>query len=348
MQAGTEFVDAVTGLIYVPHEPTKLGGFFIFATLAFLGQVLLYSAFQRAFPATRLKWYAALIFFFPNLLFWPASIGKDSLMLLFIGVSAYGAVRLLVEYRARWITLFGVGLAGCAAIRSHIALALAVALLVALVVSRSSTAAQPMRRLTSIIIVSVVLVAVGRVAIQSFGIDPSAQINQALLEEVIDPIFGGVEEQTAKGGSAVAGTAVRSPADIPSAVMRVVFRPLPTDAHNAQSLANSLVEGTLLLALFVWRGPAIIKRLVRMWRDPYVLFSLVYTAGFIYGHSAILNLGIMARQRSQVIPFVLVLLVALGFSPSARDEERTGFGVPTDQDRAKADRDPALTPLSAE
>ena len=152
----------------------------------------------------------------------------------------------------------------------------------------------------------------GRYALEDFNIDVSSGISETLLEEGLDPIFAGVEQQTDKGGSAVEGSAIRSLADVPEAVFRVVFRPLPSDAHNAQALVSALLEGTFLLVLFVWRMPSILRNLVHKWREPYILFSLAYTGGFIFGHSAVLNLGIIARQRSQAIPFILALLVVLG------------------------------------
>ena len=99
---GTTFVSKATGFIYAAYEPTMLGGFFIFATLAFVGQLLLYAAFRRAVPTRRLFWYGIAVFALPSLLFWPSSIGKESLMLLFIGITAYGSARLLTEYRVRW------------------------------------------------------------------------------------------------------------------------------------------------------------------------------------------------------------------------------------------------------
>ena len=62
---GTSFVEAVTGLLYVPHAPTMIGGFFIYASLAFTGQLLMYAAFRRSAMPRRLKWYALVLFFVP-------------------------------------------------------------------------------------------------------------------------------------------------------------------------------------------------------------------------------------------------------------------------------------------
>lgn len=312
MDLGTHWVEGVTGLIYVPHIPTKLGGFFIFATLAFIGQVLLYAAFRRVFPSPRVIWYAILIFFFPNILYWPSSIGKESLMTLFIGITAYGAARLFVNYQALWIGVFAVGVAGAGAVRSHIALALVLSAGAAIALGRApKLEAARTRRLLALGGLALVLAFAVQYAINDFGIDLTQGISDTLIEEELAE----VEEQTDTGGSSVEGTAIRTPFDIPQAVLRVVFRPLPYDAHNAQALLNSLAEGTLLLALFIWRTPALLRNTIRRWREPYILMALVYSAGFIFGHSAILNLAIVARQRSQLIPFILVILVELGSMP---------------------------------
>ena len=49
-------------------------------------------------------------------------------------------------------------------------------------------------------------------------------------------------------------------------------------------------------------------------RTPYVAFALAYTAMFVLAFSAIGNFGLLTRQRTQVLPFVLVLLAV----PAAR------------------------------
>lgn len=320
---GTDFLQWATGVLYVPYTPTMFGGFLLFATLAFVGQILCYLAFRRALPNARLKWYAGLIFFFPNIVYWPSSIGKESLMILFIGIALYGAVRMFAEYQPTWIAMVAVGLAGTGIIRSHIALLLIISLAAAVFVGRGpETAHARTRRLISAVVTAILLVVVGAWAIQDFGIDLSSGVSNDLVSEELDPIFAGVEDQTDTGGSAVEGSAIRSPLDVPEAVLRVVFEPLPWNAHNTQALANSIVEGLFLLVLFIWRTPAIIRGFFRKARDPFILFSLVYTAGFIFGHSAVLNLGIMARQRSQLMPFVMVILVAMGMNDAKKDAKK--------------------------
>lgn len=319
---GTDFLQWATGVLYVPYIPTMLGGFLLYATLAFIGQILCYLAFRRALPNARLKWYAGLIFFFPNIVYWPSSIGKESLMILFIGIALYGAVRMFSEYQPLWTGVVAIGLAGTGVIRSHIALLLILSLATAVVFGRGPKNAQARtRRFISAALTAVLLAGAGAWAIQDFGIDLSNGVSNDLVSEELDPIFAGVEEQTDTGGSAVEGSAIRSPLDVPEAVLRVVFEPLPWNAHNTQALVNSVVEGFFLLMLFIWRMPAIVRGFFKKARDPFILFSLTYTVGFIFGHSAVLNLGIMARQRSQLMPFVMVILVAMGMNDARKESE---------------------------
>ena len=303
--ASTRFVQQVTGLLYVPYRPSMLGGFFIFATLAFLGQLLLYTAFRRAEPDGRLKWYAAAVLFLPTLVFWPSSIGKESLMILLIGMGAYAVARLFDGYHLRWVLLFGAALAGTMAIRIHIT-----ALLVAaftgtiLLIRRPAGGGARVRRVffTAAALLSFVLVIT--LTAERFDIDPGG--------DDLDPFLTELERRSQQGGSAVEGRPVSSLADVPAAIGRVLFRPYPTEAHNAQALLSSL-EGVALMALLIWRLPRMIRGLSSLRRRPYLMFSLFFTVGFIIVFSAIFNLGILARQRSQVLPFVLALLVGLGW-----------------------------------
>ncbi|HJU51281.1 MAG TPA: hypothetical protein VJ815_02995 [Acidimicrobiia bacterium] len=310
-RVGTDVVEAITGILYVPYQPNKLGGFFIFASLAFLGQILLYAAFRHSLPARHLKWYAAAIFFWPTIVYWPSSIGKESLMLLWIGVTAYGVARLVSGYNPTWVAVIGLGLFGCGLIRLHMALLLAGALFLALLVAKApSVRAAQTRRLLLVAGAAAGLALVVALTAQDFGVDLTAAASIDAATDEVGEVFEGVETQTDQGGSAVSGQTVSSVADIPEAILRVIFRPLPNEASTMQLLVAS-IEGTLLLAITVVRLPWILRNLVRIRRTPYLLFAFFYSGGFIIAFSSILNLGILARQRSQVMPLFLALIVVL-------------------------------------
>lgn len=303
MGEGTQVLRWITGLVYVPHKPSMLGGFFMFATLAFLGQLLFYVAFRRAVPGGRLGIYGLLIFFLPVMVFWPSSIGKESMMILFLGLATYAMARASSDFSPAWLVLAGAGLFGAGIIRPHMAALLTVAFALAALFGKASWSARTTVRRLSLLGIGVLLVAV---SIGNFA--DRFDLEQT---EDIDPFVSDIERRTQQGGSAVEGERAFSVAALPAASLRVLFRPLPHEAHNLQALANA-VENTVLLALVVWKTPAMLRR-IRKIRIPYVLMSAVFTVGFIIGFSTVFNLGILARQRSQAIPYLLAVVVALGW-----------------------------------
>ena len=318
---GTDFMAPVTGLLYVPYKPTMLGGFFIYATLAFVGQIFMLFAFRHVASPLRLKWYAAGVLFMPTMLYWPASIGKEALMFLFIGPVAYGAARLLAEYRLRWGIPILIGLGGAGVVRPHIALLLAGALVFSVAVARAPRVTARVGKRVLLLGVAGVVMAGALFAVSSrFGLDFSAGISAESLTEEIDPFLSDLGERTDTGGSAVEGSVISSPADVPEALLRVLFRPLPWEATNIQTMAAA-VEGGFLLAVFVIRLPAIIMNLRYLRRRAYALFSLVYVAGFVYAFSAMVNLGILTRQRAQVMPFLLAFLADMGIRDKVRKKK---------------------------
>jgi hypothetical protein len=301
--AGTQFVDSFTGFVYAIHQPTMLGGFFIFATLAFIGQLLFYTAFRRSVPDGRLGVYAAFVLFLPGLVFWPSSIGKESLMIFFLGVATYGLARAFDGYRPLWLLVAGLGLGGAGIIRPHVAAILAGSFAGAGLVGRGRWQGGAGVRRVVVLVVASILVGV---SVASLG-----DRYQLESPEDLDPFVSDIQRRTTQGGSSVEGGAVASLADVPEAFLRVLFRPLPHEAHNAQAMVSA-VENLALLGIVVWRIPWMVRRLRRL-RTPYVIMSAAFTFVFVVAFSAIFNLGILARQRAQVLPFLLAVVVALGW-----------------------------------
>lgn len=305
--SGTRVLEMITGLLYVPHEPSLLGGFFIFALVAFLGQVLFYAAFRRAMPDGRLKIYAALVMFLPGLVFWPSSIGKEAVMILFLGVASYGAVRLFQHYHTRWIVVLAAGVAGAGVIRPHIAALMVAALVGAMLFARAPEATSArVRRWAVIAVAGAGLFFAIILSAQQLGLDPTD------LE--LDPFLNDLQRQTEQGGSAVEGEPIQSIADVPEGVLRVVFRPLVFEAFNPLSVASG-IEGTALLVLILWKLPRMIRNAGLLRRRAYLMYSLLFVVGFIVVFSPVLNLGILARQRTQMLPMLLALVVGLGWAP---------------------------------
>ncbi len=317
---GTEFMDTATGFLYIPHVPTFLGGFFLFATIAFFGQLLLYAAFRMCDVTGRLGWYAAAIFFLPTIVYWPSSIGKESLMFLFLGIASYGAAGLLKDHRLRWALVFGIGVTGAAVIRPHVAALLVGALAIAAVFRKSRSGERfSRRRIIAIVAIGSVLVATAFVVAAQFKIDFSSGL---AASEGIDRVISNVEDNTSGGGSGVQGAAISSPLEFPAGFVKVLFRPFPTEADTLQVMATSF-EGMLLLGLILWRLIPIVRNFRRIREYPYVFYSFIFTIGFVIAFSAFNNFGLLARQRSQVMPFLLAVVLSLGWSVPDKDDQES-------------------------
>ena len=46
----------------------------------------------------------------------------------------------------------------------------------------------------------------------------------------------------------------------------------------------------------------------RLRSEPYIIYALAYALMFFFAFATIANFGILARERSQVMPFMFVLL----------------------------------------
>lgn len=299
--AGTGFIEIVTGFVYTVTGATKLGGFFVYSWLGFVGLYLFYRAFRIAFPEGDRKRYALLVFFLPSLLFWPSSIGKESWMMFALGILSVGAARMLAA-RPLGVPIFALGLLGTAMVRPHVSLIAIVALFGAYLLRKpkhESLLGLPVK------IVMLAILALGTLAVMSqmesfFGV---SKIDTATTNQILSK----TAEQSSQGGSSTEVTTPKSPVGIAQAIVATVFRPWPYEAHNLQSLVAS-VEGVFLLGLILTSLRRIAALPRAMLQRPYVAFALLYSLLFAYAFSAIGNFGILTRERVQLYPLLLVLV----------------------------------------
>ncbi len=128
---GTTFLDDLTGIVYTVMGPSQLGGFLVFSFIGFWGLFLFHRAALIGFPEADQRRYALLVLFLPSLLFWPSSIGKEAVMLLSLGLCAYGSARILERLAGGWLVLAaGLGLGYL--VRPHVPVVVLAALSVAI------------------------------------------------------------------------------------------------------------------------------------------------------------------------------------------------------------------------
>ena len=297
---GTQYMELITTAIYTVIGPSPLAGFVVFATLAFWGQYLLFRAFRIALPDGNGRRYGLLLMLLPSMLYWPSSIGKESWLMLFLGVTALGAARHFTSGHGA-LSILAVGAVGTAIVRPHIAVLLFAALLVAQLFSRGGDQSTDiLKKVAGLAVLGAAAWVLASQSASFLGID---DFNWQSISESVDAAAG----QTDQGGSAFTPVPIVSVWGIPIAAITVIFRPFPWEANNAQMLFQSL-EGVFLIASTVLAWPRLRRLPTLLRRSPYLLFCLLYSSAFIWAFSGFGNFGILARQRVLLIPFFLVLL----------------------------------------
>ncbi|MEQ8717559.1 MAG: hypothetical protein RIE08_08090 [Acidimicrobiales bacterium] len=302
---GTGFMQLLTGYIYAVVGSYKFVGFMVFGFFAYLGAFFFYKAFETAIPDGDRKKFAILVFFWPSLLYWPSAIGKEAWVLFGLGIAAYGLARAYTGRRGGFPLLM-LGALIAYGPRPHIAILVVTAGAVGLMMSWIFKTEDHVR---SASLFSKVL---GVIVIVGFGAWLAPQVASFLN---VDDVGGSgftealdaAEVRTDEGGSSFAAARVESPADYPWAFVTVLFRPLPFEVNNAQSAVSAL-EGLMLLGLFFVSTRRLLRLPASVMRSPYAAMAVGFVFSFVYVFSTIGNFGILARQRTQVIPFLFVLV----------------------------------------
>lgn len=295
----TRSVGYVVGAMYLVFGATYFGGFVIFSWISWLGMMFFLRAFQVAFPNAP-PYFLATLFFLPSLMFWPSGLGKEPPMVFLIGLLTLGAARILSSRKVGWGMLWvGLGGLGMLQIRPHLLLICAAALGMSLMAKSSGTTAVRGVLLRGLVI----LIVLPLLSIGVSGLDSTlgdASIGQALDDTV---------QRTEIGGSAFETSPVRGPQDLPVALLTVLYRPFFFEASSA-NVQIAALEGMLLLALtllsvrWLWQiGPV-------MYRNAFSAYCGAWVLCFVVAFSNLGNAGILARQRVQMFPILMILVAA--------------------------------------
>lgn len=296
----TNFVYMLSGALQILIGPSFPTMSVIFGMFSFWGEYFIYRAFCAAFPKGDRYLLGILLFFLPSIVFWPSTIGKDALIMFFIGLSIYGFALVNTDMNPKAFFYLGLGLLGTMMVRPHIAAMLVMSMAAPYLVANNRRG--PAAALGKMLGVTVLLVSTYFIALQA----------RNFLQ--VDDLSGGVKtienvHKYNRYGDAAFG-------NDESIVKRVVlapvllFRPFIWEVHNLPSTMAS-IEGLILL-WFTWRRRKELLDILRRWKvDSFAAFLLIYTLQFsIIFAGAMSNFGLLARQRVMLLPCALMLLTA--------------------------------------
>ena len=299
---------------------TSIAGMLLVSGLfGFTGSYLFLRSFQIAGPRDgEVSFLAKALFFLPSFIFWGSLFGKDSVMMLSLGLAAYSVARLTQGFRlgsALWLLL---AMALVAVIRPHVGAALGAAVGIAWFLSRMSRPGPdgvlvPVRLMFRIAVFAVMLIVPTLILSSMINRDISldAVYKDMARRHYVLSSAGDDEGVGGLGSSLPPRLMGESPWEfveyLPEGFLTFIFRPLPFDAHNKQALVAS-TEGTLLVIIVLWRGRHFLRAMRTMWSSPYLTFCVLY---FFLATTALCferNLGLIARHKIMVLPFLMLML----------------------------------------
>lgn len=338
---GTAFMEDFTALVYTVSGTSRLGGFFVFAWISFVGIALFVKAAVIAVPGLASQRYAMIVVLAPSVMFWPSSIGKEAYLFATLGVATYGIARLLSRPGVVVSTaIAATGLVAAAAIRPHISAIFAGGLVAGLFVmllrgrrnSRRSGGRRVLDRLAAVVFLVVAI----------FGLYAAAQAtteqlnfsSEGLTTTGIVDTLNETTRRTSKDGSRFTPPTIDSATDWPYASIRTLVRPLPFEARGLNQLIAA-GEVTLLIGLCLvsWRRLLNLPRLLVT--DPYVAFAITVVLFTGLAYASFGNLGVLTRQKSLIFPFLLLLPCLPWHTPSAvrRHPAQNSSMSPSDNDQ---------------
>lgn len=311
---GTPFMEKVSGVVLTFIGPTLRGEFLVFGMLAFFGLYWIALAVYRAHPGPGAVRFAAWTWFWPSLLFWPSSVGKEAVTVFAIGLTCLGYVGR--QGRIRWLPfLTGMGVAF--ALRPHVAAVLAMA-------SAGAYWLQSWKRPSPRRVAEALVAAVLSIVVLS-GV--SSQLGFEADLEGVQEYIDFRSDFTVRGGSQIGGAA-SGPAAIPMAFVNIWMRPFLWEAHNVMALISAL-ELTILW-LLAWRNRKALRvALSGWWGDRLLSFAVPLMLGYtVMIGLTFANLGIIARQRAPIFPFLILILLGGGKVLSAAGRRVPRRAVP--------------------
>ncbi len=307
---GDGFTSIISGSVLTVLGPNKLAEFLFFAFTSFLGAVFFYRAFSITFPNSNRRRYAYLVFFLPSLLFWTADASKEAMMTFGLGLAALGVARVLARVKRGYI-LIVIGAAIGSAVRPHEVALLIVGFAIAMLFRGRdlNKAYRGIRKVVTFVFV------VGIVGL-------SAYVTQKFLGHTnsLSSLLNNIHQNNNSGTGSGFGSSnfnySSSPLDYPKDIYAMLFDPLPISAHGLSQYLAAGENGLLILViLFSLRQIRTIPRAVL--RRPYVLACSIYSLAFLYVFAALGNLGLIERERTLLLPFLLVPL-CIPLSPAGQ------------------------------
>jgi hypothetical protein len=320
--SSTGTMSALAAWTFYLLGPSKYAACTAFAMLSLCGKIAMYRVF-RANVDLALRWPVAIAaLFVPSFVFWSSGLIKEAVVVAGFGWSLLGLHLWIREGRSvpGWLLIVA-GAVPMSLIKPYILFPVALAggswYYWARSLKRGRVRVRPIYFAAAAVLGVGGIVVLGRYfpeyALDTFS-TRSAALQQLGRRGGSSFALGGETPTTLLGQFAYA----------PAALFTSLFRPFLFEVHNLPTLVNAM-ETTVLMLLFAriffTRSLGTVRRQIA--DNPFLVFCIVFVLAFgIAVGLASSNLGTLSRYRSPLVPFFVVLLVAVGKPLRARSPTR--------------------------
>jgi hypothetical protein len=283
----TGFTVRLTGLLLRLLGPTINGAFITYAVFGYIGIIAIAASFARAYPKIPLERYLVWVILFPSLWYWPAALGKDALMLGGIGLAVLGFTG--KRGRPGWVPL-ALGMALVFAVRPQVAVVVAFSMVLAYWMGSDT-------RWTAAKFLQGGVLAIGGLVLLNLA--SGALGLQLFSPDEVEAYLDTRSSASGYGGSVVQGGVI-------SGTINVLFRPFPWDVRGIAS-AIAAVEVMSLWGLAIWNRANISAFFRANRKTRFLWFGITFISMYVLlTGMALGNLGLIARQRVLIYPFLLM------------------------------------------
>jgi hypothetical protein len=294
----TELVTWIVQCLYVLTPASYHLAKVVFSFVGLVGIYLTWRALAAMTGKEKLQ-HLYLLGLFPSLLFWSSIVGKDPILVLWIGMYVLGVARLQQSRYSEGLLLAIVAAMLASLVRPWMGAILLLPMFAALAVQFSG-ARKPSAIVAVVVMTSFVLAAA------VFG---ALDVDAASFVQSIDDVSKSWDE----GGSAQTapefGSLSHVVAFVPLSAFTALFRPLPGEVGGPFGLAAGVENAVLLLASAFTITRFRPKHLLRP--SFLTLSGVLVTWAIVYGFVSYQNLGTASRFKAQILPVLLPFLILL-------------------------------------
>ncbi len=295
-------------------------------------KAFIYRALGPEFAPEHRKTVMYAVMLTPTAVFWTCALLKEPVVMIFMGPLFLG-MRYIIDGRIiRGVVFAALGVVGVALLKPYILLSFSAAGAVWLIWERAirskgHMAVKPMYFVIGAVVGGLFFVVAQRYLSNRGGDLTSSMAMQRRLSGQVEGDSNFSIEDTPKGVNEESSLGEEI-ALAPIALISALFRPFIFETRKVMQFINSL-ETTWVL----WRTIQIFRRnrafgvWARVTASPVLMFCTVFTLILALGTGlSTANMGALSRYRAPMMPFLVVLLVALTARTEPKKEPQ-GFGA---------------------